>query len=60
MSYYVCSDIHGRFDRYQKLLDQIQLTSDDRLFILGDVIDRNPDGILILCDAISKKMWNCF
>ena len=34
MSYYVCSDIHGRFDRYQKLLDQIQLTSDDRLFIL--------------------------
>ena len=43
MSYYVCSDIHGRFDRYQKLLDQIQLTSDDRLFILGDVIDRNPD-----------------
>ncbi len=60
MSYYVCSDIHGRFDRYQKLLDQIQLTSDDRLFILGDVIDRNPDGILILQDAISRSNVELF
>lgn len=60
MSYYVCSDIHGRYDRYLKLLDLIQLTSDDRLFLLGDVIDRNPDGILILQDAISRSNVELF
>lgn len=54
MSYYVCSDIHGRFDRYKKLLDTIQLSSDDTLYVLGDAIDRNPDGISILLDIMAR------
>lgn len=45
---YVLSDIHGRADRFDAILDQIQLTEEDSLYVLGDVVDRNPDGISLL------------
>lgn len=45
---YCCSDIHGRYDRFMKLLDRLQLKKNDHLYILGDVIDRNDGGIKIL------------
>ena len=45
---YIMSDIHGRKDRFDDVLRQIKLTKNDTLYILGDVIDRNPDGITIL------------
>lgn len=60
MAHYVCSDIHGRMDRYQKLLDTIPLTKDDTLFVLGDVIDRNPDGIAILSDLLARENTELF
>ena len=39
---YVMSDIHGNLDRFEKVLKQIDLQDDDKVYILGDVIDRNP------------------
>lgn len=45
---YVLSDIHGQLRRFESVLKQINLRSDDTLYVLGDVIDRNPDGIRIL------------
>ena len=45
---YVLSDIHGNMRRLRSILEQIQLSEEDTLYILGDVIDRNPDGIEIL------------
>lgn len=45
---YVMSDIHGNLRRFQSVLAQICLQPDDTLYILGDVIDRHPDGIAIL------------
>lgn len=45
---YVLSDIHGRLDRFEKMLKMIDLHDDDTLYILGDVIDRGKDGIRIL------------
>lgn len=55
MANYVCSDIHGFYDRYQKLLDTLKLKDDDTLYILGDAIDRGPDGIKILQDIMTRK-----
>lgn len=49
---YVCSDIHGRYDCYTALLARIELKADDTLYILGDVIDRGPDGVKILRDMM--------
>lgn len=45
---YVLSDIHGRLDRFEKMLKKIDLQDSDTLYILGDVIDRGKDGIRIL------------
>ncbi len=45
---YVMSDIHGNLRRFESVLAQIQLQPEDTLYILGDVIDRHPDGIRIL------------
>lgn len=43
---YLTSDIHGKKDCLEKLLDYVHFNDgeDDFLFILGDVIDRNNNG----------------
>ncbi len=45
---YVLGDIHGRADRYHEILKLIGFSDEDVLYILGDVVDRNPDGIALL------------
>ena len=45
---YVMSDIHGNSKRFNSIMKQIKLKDTDTLYILGDVIDRYPDGIRIL------------
>lgn len=56
---FVCSDIHGQYDLYQKALKDINLNEKDHLFILGDVTDRGPDGIRILQDIMERKNVTC-
>ena len=43
---YVTSDLHGRMDCLEKLLDYVHFNEDEDnwLYILGDVIDRNNKG----------------
>jgi len=48
------SDIHGCFDKYQAMLREIGFSSRDMLYVLGDVIDRGPDGVKILQDMNSR------
>ena len=45
---YVLSNIHGNLRRFESIMAQINLQPDDTLYVLGDVIDRYPDGIKIL------------
>ena len=45
---YVISDIHGNLRRFNSVMKQIDLQPEDTLYVLGDVIDRHPDGIRIL------------
>jgi len=51
---FIMSDLHGCLYKYMKMIDKIQLNSDDTLYILGDVVDRGPDGIKILLDMIER------
>ncbi len=51
---YVMSDIHGFDTRYRSVLRQIKLKKSDHLYILGDVIDRFPDGLGILRETMKK------
>jgi len=45
---YVLSDIHGNKRRFDSIMKQINLQPDDKLYVLGDVVDRHPYGIQIL------------
>lgn len=45
---YIIADVHGNTRRFDSIMDKIRLQPDDTLYVLGDVIDRYPDGIRIL------------
>ncbi len=40
---YVCSDIHAHADVLQAVLDR--MNEDDRLYMIGDAVDKGPDGM---------------
>lgn len=44
---YVCSDIHGQYDAWMRAIDKsnIDLNNNDKLVILGDLIDRGPKSL---------------
>ncbi len=52
---YCISDVHGEYDRYISMLDKIKFSGDDTLYVLGDVIDRQPNGVDILLDIMQRK-----
>ena len=52
---YVMSDIHGNLRRFNSVMEQINLTPEDTLYVLGDVIDRYTDGIRILRKLMSME-----
>lgn len=53
---YVTSDLHGfSLDKFKGYLEQVSFSDDDFLYVLGDVIDRGPDGIRILKWLMSKS-----
>lgn len=55
MSKYVLSDIHGRKDKLVKMLEKINFSDSDELYILGDVFDRGPDPLGVIDIIVSKK-----
>lgn len=52
---YAMSDLHGCYDKYIKMLEKINFNDNDTLYILGDIVDRGPDGIKILLDIYNRK-----
>ena len=55
MATYCVSDIHGCFDKYMRLLEKIGLSQDDTLYIIGDLLDRGPQPMAQVLDAMSRK-----
>ncbi len=54
MATYCISDIHGEYDRYIAMLEKIGFCDSDTLYVLGDVIDRGPDGIKVISDIMTR------
>ena len=52
---YAMSDLHGCYDLYIKMLEKIKFSDEDTLYILGDIVDRGPDGIKIYKDMMKRK-----
>ena len=55
MSIYACSDIHGQYDLYRKMLEDIHFSDEDTLYVLGDMIDRGPKSMEVILDVMSRK-----
>ena len=51
---YAMSDLHGCYEKYMKMLEKIDFSENDTLYILGDVVDRGPDGVKILLDLTER------
>ena len=45
---YALSDIHGQGRAFFEMLEKIRFSPEDKLYIIGDVVDRGPDGIQLL------------
>jgi hypothetical protein len=50
------ADIHGEADRFHAMLEKIRFSDEDTLYIIGDVIDRGPDGIKLLQEIGNKQL----
>lgn len=48
MATYVVSDLHGQYRIFLKLLEMVDFSENDQLYMLGDAIDRGPEGLNIL------------
>lgn len=53
--HYVMSDIHGQYAMYRMMLNKIDFKDDDRLYIIGDAVDRGPYSIPLLLDIMSRE-----
>ncbi len=53
--HYVISDIHGCLDQFHELLEKIDFKEDDRLYVLGDMVDRGEAPLEVLHEVVSMK-----
>lgn len=51
---YAMADVHGQYDKYIAMLEKINFSDNDILFVLGDVIDRGSQGMAILKDMMMR------
>lgn len=56
---FIVGDIHGNNKKLKRALESVRFNdSKDRIFLLGDFIDRGKDNLLILDNLYHKKNWN--
>lgn len=44
---YIISDLHGNYKIFKALLEKINFSNKDHLYIIGDICDRGPDSLNI-------------
>lgn len=52
---YCVSDIHGDYDKYKRLLQEIKFSDDDLLIVLGDTLDRGNHFSSVLLDMMQHE-----
>lgn len=51
---YIISDIHGCYNEYKALLEKINFSEADELYVLGDAMDRGPEPIKVIQDLMNR------
>lgn len=59
MNRYAIGDIHGGIQTFRALIRKINPKHDDRVYLLGDYIDRGPDSKGVLDAIISMQESGC-
>jgi serine/threonine protein phosphatase 1 len=54
----VIGDVHGHYDGLMVLLEAIAPNSDDRVYFLGDLIDRGPKSAQVV-DFVKESSYKC-
>lgn len=52
---YVMTDLHGEYDLFKEMLEKINFSDEDTLYILGDCCDRGPQSAEIYLDLMNRK-----
>jgi serine/threonine protein phosphatase 1 len=55
---FVIGDVHGHYDALSALLTNIELTSDDEVYFLGDLIDRGPQSSQVV-EFVKQSGYKC-
>lgn len=56
---YCISDIHGHYELFCRLMDKIKFGGGDRLFVLGDILDKGSDGVRLAKLLFSMPNATC-
>ena len=51
---YAVADIHGCYEEFLQLLDKINFTDEDEMYIVGDMVDKGPDPIKLVQDLMMR------
>jgi len=54
MRHIIIGDVHGCINEFSTLLNKLQITNEDKLFSVGDLVDKGPDPIG--CIRLAKEM----
>ena len=54
----IIGDVHGHYDTLVALLNFVALDDDDRVYFLGDLIDRGPKSAEVV-DFVMKNQYHC-
>ena len=53
---YIVGDIHGCLDPFEALLERLEFVPKrDRLWLVGDIVNRGPDSLAVLRRAIQLE-----
>lgn len=55
MAKYVISDLHGEYEMFMAMLDKINFSDKDELYILGDILDRGKRPLDIVDYIVGKS-----
>ena len=56
---YIVSDIHGEYELFKLLLERIKFSSEDTMFICGDIIDKGPQSVRLAKEISGMHNVNC-
>ena len=55
---YVIANPHGSYTQFVRLLEVIDFSKDDVMFVLGDIVDHGSEPMDLLCDlSFRENIW---